>query len=245
MSTITGFGISPFTYRSYLQAPDAVQAIAQDFDTSSAANTGGTSASQTGARAVSPTRFTAAPRLSAGVIDALLTSKAQQSTGSATGAETTLSGVSAESNQAPSSDAPPDTSSQPPTLQEIANQFDIHHLTDQQASELAGQLSSSGALSQQDGLRLFGTTALADFFDSQHYREIDGQFVATAPSPTGQLIGAGGPAGGPQYDIVQRVQQSLTADQYFGDTANAAKDQKILDVLNNLDSIRNGGGNVA
>jgi hypothetical protein len=37
------------------------------------------------------------------------------------------------------------------------------------------------------------------------------------------------------------VQQSLAADQYFGDTQNAAKDQTILNVLNKLDAIRNGG----
>jgi hypothetical protein len=40
--------------------------------------------------------------------------------------------------------------------------------------------------------------------------------------------------------VIQRVQQSFAADQSFGDSQNAAQDQKILNVLNQLDSIRNG-----
>jgi hypothetical protein len=243
MSTITGLGISLFSYRSYPQATAAGQDTAQIPDATSAANTGSTAASLASTLKIVQTGFTAAPRLSANVIDALLQSQAQQSASGATengtaGEATTLAGASAVSGQAGESSDP--SSSGPVTLQEIAKQFDTHHLTDQQASELAGQLTSSGALSQQDSSRLFGTTALADFFDSQHYHEINGQFAAATPSSPGQLIGAGGPAGGPQYDIIQRVQQSLAADQYFGDTASAAKDQQILDVLNQIDSLRSG-----
>jgi hypothetical protein len=94
-------------------------------------------------------------------------------------------------------------------------------------------------LSQKDGLTFFSKTVLSDAFNSQHYRIINGQLVATTPSPPGTLIGNDAP-GGPQYDVVQLFQQSLAADQSFGDSANAAKDQKILDVLNQLDQIRNG-----
>ena len=85
----------------------------------------------------------------------------------------------------------------------------------------------------------FNKTVLSDFFDSQHYRIINGQLVATTPSPPGTLVGNDAP-GGQQYDVIQRFQQSLAADQSFGDSQNAAQDQKILTVLNQLDSIRNG-----
>jgi hypothetical protein len=184
-----------------------------------------------------PTGFT--PRLSAGVIGALISSQSQQSTKDTSGTETAgqatnLSGTSAVADQT-SSDPP----SGPPTLQQIAGQFDLHHLTHQQEEQLQGKLVSSGALSQEDGLTFFSKTVLSDFFDSQHYRIINGQLVATTPSPPGTLVGNDAP-GGQQYDVIQRFQQSLAADQYFGDSANAVKDQKILGVLNQLDSIRNG-----
>ena len=253
MSTISGFGLSPFSYRSYLQATAAGQDTAQIPGATSAANTGSTTASLASALKIAQSGYTAAPRLSANVIDALLQSQAQQSaqgatsTAAATNAgaaanATTLSGASAESAQAAASSdssSSGSSSSTPPTLQDIANQYDLHHVTHQQEEQLIGNLVSSGNLSQKDGFRLFGETILSDFFDSQHYRIINGQLVATTPSPPGTIIGNDAP-GGPQYDIVQRVQQSLTADQYFGDTANAAGDQRILTALNQLDTIRNG-----
>jgi hypothetical protein len=124
-------------------------------------------------------------------------------------------------------------------LQQIAAQYDLHHLTHQQEEQLQGKLVSSGALSQKDSLDFFNKTVLSDFFDSQHYRIINGQLVATTPSPPGTLVGNDAP-GGQQYDVIQRFQQSLAADQSFGDSQNAAQDQKILTVLNQLDSIRNG-----
>jgi hypothetical protein len=198
------------------------------------------------------TGFIPAPRLSASVIDALLQDRVLQLAGGAantgtaanTGAAataTTLSGASAKSTQAASSDSSSSasSSSKPPTLQDIASQTDLHHLTHQQEEQLVGNLVSSGTLSNKDGFHLSVETVLADQFNSQHYRIINGQLVATTPSPPGTIIGDD-PPGGPQYDIVQRVQQSLAADQYFGDTANAAKDQRILNVLNQIDSLRSG-----
>jgi len=95
-------------------------------------------------------------------------------------------------------------------------------------------------LSEKDGFAFFAKTVLADAFNSQRYRIVNGRFVATTPSPPGTLVGNDA-TGGPQYDVVQRFQQSVAADRYLGDSANAAKDQKILDVLNQLDSIRNRG----
>jgi hypothetical protein len=247
MSTITGLGISLFSYRSYPQATAAGQDTAQIPDATSAANTGSTAASLASTLKIVQTGFTAAPRLSANVIDALLQSQAQQSASGATNTSaaanaSTLSGASAESAQAAASSdssSSDSSTSKPPTLQDIANEFDLHHVTHQQEEQLIGNLVSSGNLSDKDGFRLFNQTVLADAFNSQHYRIVNGQLVATTPSPPGTIIGNDAP-GGPQYDIIQRVQQSLSADQYFGDTANAAKDQKIFNVLNQIDSLRSG-----
>jgi hypothetical protein len=233
------------------QASASIKAVLQGLSAAKASNAFEVPASDAGTNA-STTGFTAAPRLSANVIDALLQSQAQQSAQgtTSTGAvnqATTLSGASAESAQAATSSdsSSSDTSSsKPPTLQDIANEFDLHHVTHQQEEQLIGNLVSSGNLSDKDGFRLFDQTVLADAFNSQHYRIINGQLAATTPSPPGTIIGNDAP-GGPQYDIIQRVQQSLSADQYFGDTANAAQDQKILNVLNQLDSFRNGASTSA
>lgn len=250
MVSITDLNIVPLTNLPKAYASDSIKAVFQGLSATGASNAFDSPASDTGTTA--PAGFTAAPRLSANVIDALLKSQAEQSTGGASSADTagqaaTLSGASTVSGQTaassvsassdPSSSDP--SSSKPPTLQDIAREFDVHNLTHQQEEQLTGDLVSSGALSNKDGSQLFGETILADAFNSQHYRIINGQPVATTPSPPGTIVGNDAP-GGQQYDIVQRVQQSLSADQYFGDTANASKDQKILNVLNQLDPIRNG-----
>lgn len=237
MVSITGFGIPPFTNPPQVQASGASQAIAQALNAANATDTVGGPASQSGTGPNAPTGFTGAPRLSADVVGALISNQALQSTDGASSFASSSPAPNSDSRKNPASPAP---SSAPPTLQQIAAQFDIHHLTHQQESELAGKLVSSGALSQYDGVRLFATTVFADLFNSQHYRIVNGQPVATTPGPPGQLIGAGGPAGGQQYDIVQRVQQALASDQYFGDARNATKDQNILNVLNKLDEIRDG-----
>jgi hypothetical protein len=255
MSTITGFGLSPFSYRSYLQAPGAGQAIAQGLDASGeASSVGATTPQASGGTAgltsdpgIVTTGFTTAPKLSADVIDALLKDQVKQSaaaTSTTNTTATTLSGASEETEPtAASSDSSSSdpTSSKPESVQDIASQFDLHHLTHQQEEQFIGNLVSSGKLSNTDGFRLFNQTVLADAFNSQHYRIINGQLVATTPSPPGTIVGNDAP-GGPQYDVVQRVQQSLAADQYFGDSANAARDQRILDVLNQLDTLGSNNG---
>ena len=196
------------------------------------------------------TGFTTAPKLSADVIDALLKDQAQQSAATTSTTNTTATtspgaseeteptAASSDSSSSDSSSSDP-ASSKPQSVQDAASQLDPHHLTHQQEEQLIGDLVSSGKLSEKDGLHLYFNTVLADQFNSQHYRIINGQLVATTPSPPGTIVGNDAP-GGPQYDVVQRVQQSLAADQYFGDSQNAAQDQKILDALNQLDSIRNG-----
>jgi hypothetical protein len=239
MGSITGLNIFPSTNLPKLRVPAAIEALLQNLNASNPASSApDRPASGAGATTNAPTGFAAAPRLSAGVIGALISSQSQQSTNDISGTETagqatSLSGAAPVADQASS-----DPASGPPTLQQIAGKFDLHHLTHQQEEQLQGELVSSGALSQKDGFAFFSKTVLSDAFDSQHYRIINGQLVATTPSPPGTLIGNDAP-GGQQYDVVQRFQQSLAADQSFGDSANAAKDQKILDVLNQLDSIRN------
>jgi hypothetical protein len=233
MVSITGLNIWPSANLPKLREPDAIllQGLnASDTDRPASGASGGTNA---------PTGFT--PRLSADVIGALISSQSQQSSNDTSdietaGQATNLSGASAAADQTAASSDPP---SGPPTLQQIAGQFDLHHLTHQQEEQLQGKLVSSGALSQKDGLDFFNKTVLSDFFDSQHYRIINGQLVATTPSPPGTLVGNDAP-GGQQYDVIPRFQQSLAADQSFGDSQNAAQDQKILTVLNQLDAIRNG-----
>jgi hypothetical protein len=180
------------------------------------------------------------------VIDALLKSQAQQSASntSASGSDeqtTNLAGTSATSGAATTaSNWSPNSSSGPGSLQDIAKQFDPHNLTHQQEEQLQGDLVSSGAISQKDGLTFFSKTVLSDWFDSQHYRIINGQLVATTPSGSpGTIIGNDAP-GGPTHDVIARFQQSLAFDQSVGDTKGAAQDQKILDVLNQIEAIRNG-----
>jgi hypothetical protein len=238
MGSITGLNIWPSANLPKLREPDAI--LLQGLNASNAPSSAtDRPASAVGGGTSAPTGFT--PRLSADVIGALISSQSQQSTTDTSGTETAgqatnLSGASVDAGQSAASSDPP---SGPPTLQQIAAQYDLHHLTHQQEEQLQGKLVSSGALSQKDSLDFFNKTVLSDFFDSQHYRIINGQLVATTPSPPGTRVGNDAP-GGQQYDVIQRFQQSLAADQSFGDSQNAAQDQKILTVLNQLDSIRNG-----
>jgi hypothetical protein len=241
MVSITGLNLFPSANLPKVREPEAIAALLENLNTGNVVSGAAhRPASGAGAGTNAPTGFTAAPRLSADVVSALISSQSQQSASSTSGAEaatpiSNLSGASAFVDQT-SSHAP----SGPPTAQQIARQFDLHHVTHQQEEQLQGELVSSGALSEKEGLAFFAKTVLADAFNSQHYRIIKGQFVATTPSPPGTIVGNDAP-GGPQYDVVQRFQQSVAADRSLGDSANADKDQKILDVLNQLDSLHNGG----
>jgi hypothetical protein len=232
MVSITGLNLFPSANLPKVREPQAIAALLENLNTGNVASgAADRPASGAGAGTNAPTGFTAAPRLSADVVSALISSQSQQSASSSRSSAkaatptSNLSGASAVVDQT-SSGAP----SGPATAQQIARQFDLHHVTHQQEEQLQGELVSSGALSEKEGLA----------FNSQHYRIINGQFVATTPSPPGTIVGNDAP-GGPQYDVVQRFQQSVAADRSFGDSANADRDQKILDVLNQLDSLRNGG----
>jgi hypothetical protein len=242
MVSITGLNLFPSANLPKVREPQAIAALLENLNTGNVASgAADRPASGAGAGTNAPTGFTAAPRLSADVVSALISSQSQQSASSSRSSAkaatptSNLSGASAVVDQT-SSGAP----SGPATAQQIARQFDLHHVTHQQEEQLQGELVSSGALSEKEGLAFFAKTVLADAFNSQHYRIINGQFVATTPSPPGTIVGNDAP-GGPQYDVVQRFQQSVAADRSFGDSANADRDQKILDVLNQLDSLHNGG----
>lgn len=245
VSAITGFsgvGVLPFLYQSAPKPSAAVDAIAQSLDASNDAS--GTSAPQAGATPPILTGFSAAPKLSADVIDALLKSQAQQSasnTPTPPGNEqaANLAGASTSGAGTTASNSSPNSPAGPESLQDIASQFDPHNLTHQQEEKLQGDLVSSGDLSQKDGLTFFSKTVLSDWFDSQHYRIINGQLVATTPSAGGTLIGNDAPVG-PTHDVIARFQQSLAFDQSIGDTKGTAQDQKILNVLNQIEAIRNG-----
>src|SRR5271170_3286112 len=108
MVSITDLNIVPLTNLPKAYASDSIKAVLQGLNATRASNAFDGPASDAGT--TGPTGFTAAPRLSADVIDALLKSQAEQSTGGASSADTagqaaTLSGASAVSGQtAPSSD---------------------------------------------------------------------------------------------------------------------------------------------
>src|SRR5215470_8880663 len=152
MVSITGSNIFLSTNLPKVREPDAI--LLQSLKAGNAASgAADPSASGAGATTNAPTGFTAVPRLSADVIGALISSQSQQSASStsgtnAAGQATSLSGASAAADQIAASSDP---STGPATLQQIAGQYDLHHLTHQQEEQLQGELVSSGALSQKDG----------------------------------------------------------------------------------------------
>jgi hypothetical protein len=131
-----------------------------------------------------------------------------------------------------------DSSSASTGMQAIANQFDLHNMTDEQEGELRSELVSSGAISQNDAFHMWATTTFAKFFNAQHIHLENGQMVAGNPSQPGQLIGVGSDGG--SFDPIQQMQQTLASDQYFGNTQNVARDQSILNALNQLGQLRAG-----
>jgi hypothetical protein len=241
MTTITGFGALPLLYSSSSQAPAANEIVAQSLDEPGASSAGGGATTQSGATAPVPTGSSAAPKLSADVIGALIESQAQQTAGStsgsgATGQTTNLSGALATSGPTIAS---ANSSSGPPTLQEIAGQFDLQSMTYQQEQQLEGELVSSGALTQQDGQHFLALNGMDDIFNSQHFEISNGQAIATTPSPSGMVNIA--TLDVPPTNEIQLFQQQVAEDPSLGDSTQAAEDQNILNVLNQLQSIQKGG----
>jgi hypothetical protein len=255
MSTITGFGISPFSYRS--QATAAGQDAVQVLGTTSTANAVGSSASLASSLRIVQTGLIPAPRLSANVIDALLQDRAQQSAQGATSAgaatnagaaastgaavdATTLSGASAQSTQAAASSdssSSDSSSSKPPTLQDIAKQFDLHNLTNTQFESVARQLSAAGAISD---------TALLEIATRLGGLGVSPALEGKPSSGPSKIVGIwdGVKDDTPPYDVVSKVKGWLTADTQAG-FPQVQTDQHILNVLNQLDSLRNGASTSA
>jgi hypothetical protein len=222
-----------------VQAPDSLKAGLLRFNATATSVASDGSGSDAGTDA-STTGFTAAPRLSANVIDALLKNQVQQSadgatsTGAAANA-TTLSGTSAQSAQAaaPSDSASSDSSSsKPPTLQDIAKQFDLHNLTNTQFESLARQLGAAGAISDTSLLEI--ATKLGGIAVSP---ALEGK-PSSGPSKV-VSIWDGVKDDTPPYDVVSKVREWLTADSQAG-LPQVGTDQEILNALNQLSSIRNG-----
>jgi hypothetical protein len=246
MSTVTGFGISPFANRSSLQAPDAGRAIAQSLDASDGASATGATASPASAATAPLSSYlkivtngiTPAPKLSANVIEALLQDRALQSTQgtTSTGAAsqtTALSGASAESAQAAASSdssSSDSSSSTPPTLQDIAKQFDLHNLTNTLFESLARQLGAAGAISG---------SALIDIATKLGGLGVSPALEGKPSSDKIVSIWDGVTDNTPPYDVVNKVKGWLTADTQAG-YPQAQTEQQILNVLDQLDSIRNG-----
>ena len=231
MTTITGFGVlPPFLSRSS-QTP-APEAVSQSLDASGATGADNASTPQTAAVPV-PTGFSAAPRLSSDVIGALIASQAQQTAAStsgsgATGQATNSSGASATNGQTTTS---ANSSSGPPTLQQIAGQFDLQSMTYQQEQQLEGELVSSGALTQQDGQHFLALNMMTDVFNSQHFELSNGQAIATTPSSGTVNLDT---LDVPPTNEIQFFQYQVAEDPSLGDSTQTTEDQNILNVLNQL-----------
>jgi hypothetical protein len=239
MTTITGFGALPLLHRSSSQAPAASETIAQSLDAAGATGADNATTAQSGATAPVPTGFSAAPKLSTDVIGALIESQAQQTAGStsdsgATG-QTTLAGATAISGPATASS---NSSSGPLTLQQIAGQFDLQSMTYQQEQQLEGELVSAGALTQQDGQHFLALNMMTDVYNSQHFELSNGQAIATTPSSGTVNLDT---LDVPPTNEIQFFQYQVAEDPSLGDSTQTTEDQNILNVLNQLQSIQNGG----
>lgn len=205
MSTISSVGVVP--YYSLAPASAAAQAIAQLTADPVAASVGDAAAQQTTTSAAPLTGSSAAPPLSSAVLGALIDEQAQQSTG------------------ASSAVAAAGAASTPLTLQQIADEFDVHHLTADQAAQLREDLVKSGALSSNDARHLFIINATSgESFGHWDGHTLTGPNVVTPPA-------------GSTFDETQLVQTWLKSDQSSGNTKNVSAEQDILNVLNSLDQL--------
>jgi hypothetical protein len=229
MVSIADLNIVPLANLPKSYASGSIKAALQGLSATEASNAFEGSASGVGTNLPS-TGFTATPRLSADVIDALLKSQTQQSAGGTSGANgtaTTLSGASEEKEQTAASSDP---SANPPTLQQIAGRFDLHNLTNTQFESLAKQLSAAGAISG---------SALIDIATKLGGLGVSPALEGKPSSDKIVSIWDGVADNTPPYDVVNKVKGWLTADTQAG-FPQAQTDQQILGVLNQLSSLRNG-----
>jgi hypothetical protein len=224
MVSITGFNIVPLTNLPKAQPSASIEAVLQSLNraaanTASEADAAGTNLPTTG--------FTATPRLSADVVAALISNQSQNSTDSAS--STNLAGAPPEQIPAEPQTAPSSDPSSPPTLQQIASQFDLHNLTNTQFESLAKQLSAAGAISG---------SALIDIAQKLGGLGVSPALEGKPVTDKVVSIWDGVTDNTPPYDVVSKVQGWLTADTQAG-YPQAQTDQEILNALNQVGSIRN------
>jgi hypothetical protein len=217
MSTITGVNPPYFLFPTPPQASGAGRAVGQVQPSDYVAASDGNSAPQATAVANALTGSSAARSLSSDVVGALLDDQAKQ---------TSTNLVSAAPGAASTGTAAPSGSASS-TLQQIADRYDIHHLTADQAAQLREELVKSGALSPDDARHLFIINATA----GESFGHWDGHNLTGANKVTT-------PAAGSTFDEAQLVQTWLTSDRAFGNTQNASAEQDISNVLNSLDQLR-------
>jgi hypothetical protein len=219
MVSIPRLNLISLTNLPRIQESDAIKAAAQRANAAFASDAADSAAAGAGTNA--PTGFRAAPRLSADVFSALISSQSQDSTG---GAPPAPAPATDNATTAASADA-----SSPPTLQQIAQQFDPHNLTNTQFASLAQQLGAAGALSG---------SALIDIATKLGGIQVSPALEGKPVTDKVVSIWAGVTDNTPPYDAASKVQGWLTADTQAG-YPQAQTDQQILNALNQLDSIRN------
>jgi hypothetical protein len=225
MVSIPRLNLISLTNLPRVQESDAIRAAAQSVNAAIASDAADSAAAGAGTNA--PTGFRAAPRLSADVISALISSQSQGSTG--TNSSTNLAGAPPAPTTDNGATAASADASSPPTLQQIAQQFDLHNLTNTQFAGLAQQLGAAGALSG---------SALIDIATKLGGIQVSPALEGKPVTDKVVSIWDGVTDNTPPYDVASKVQGWLTADTQAG-YPQAQTDQQILNVLNQLDSIRN------
>jgi hypothetical protein len=159
------------------------------------------------------------PPLSSDVLGALLAQQTQSSS---------PTGQAASATQGSSSGS----SSGPLSLQQIADQFDVHNLTTSQFKDLTDSLSASGDISF--GSQLNVATKLGGGLNLDR---LEGKADS---GPKIVNIWDGVTDDGSKFDAVSKVSGWLANDSKGGFQQAASADQNILNVLNQLGALRSG-----
>jgi hypothetical protein len=211
MTTIIGNSALALGSRSAVQAAAAQAAyVATQIGAATAGTADGSAAA---VLAGAPPVSAVTPLLSSDVVGTLLADQAQQSTGTSASRAT--------------SDAP----SGPLTLQQIADQFDVHHLTNTQFESLAKSLSAAGALPDSS----LNTIAIKLGGGLENFDALEGKASSGPPKIVSTWDGVTDNT--PPYGALGKVSGWLAADTSAG-FSYAHADKNILDVLNQLSQLR-------
>jgi hypothetical protein len=160
------------------------------------------------------------PPLSSDVLGALLAQQTQSSSPAGQAASTTQGSSSG-------------SSSGPLSLQQIAEKFDVHNLTTTQFENLTDSLSASANISFESQLNV--AIKLGGGF--QNFDALEGKAVS-GPRIVG--IWDGVTDDGSTFDATSKVSGWLANDIKGGFQQAASADQNILNVLNQLGTLRSG-----